>query len=445
MRGFLAAAALYSLAAGLFTVAYPLYARGAGLGPEAIGAVVAAQWATLLALGIPLGIVADGRRSRPLLVVGFVVAGLGAAGLALWPGGPAAIAAALCFGAGGLVFWVLGDPFLAAHSVPADRLHLFGMKFFLVVSGGAAGSLLAGAIPEALSLLARGPGGGGGAPGASALDPSVLRWAILAMAPALGGAALAAAGRAGGPRPNPPPLGTAPEGAAPPGGAVLAPVVAAAGSWGWRRELARIAVLVAPEGFVALMVGGLNPFLALFWHDRFGLEPGAIGALAAASGLVGSVGALVGAAVARRTDPVRTVAGSRLAAAGFLGLQIFAGWAPAAVTAQFARLFLQNQADPAFIGFAMARVPQRRRATFSSLYSVTWSVGLVAGPVVTGRLLPHAGYGGAFLVPLAALVAAAVWPAVAFRRLEPAEPEPGGGPLPEAEPVAVEGPGAPAG
>ncbi|MBI3977465.1 MAG: hypothetical protein HY331_04690 [Chloroflexi bacterium] len=90
--------------------------------------------------------------------------------------------------------------------------------------------------------------------------------------------------------------------------------------------------------------------------------------------------------IARLIGTIPTVAMGRTAAAPLLAIVTFSPWLPLSALALVCQFVCSAMANPPYMTFAMSGIAADRRATFSALYSVIWSLGLVVGPTLSGRL-----------------------------------------------------------
>jgi len=90
---------------------------------------------------------------------------------------------------------------------------------------------------------------------------------------------------------------------------------------------------------------------------------------------------------------------------------LFTALAPVAwlaILLEASRTALRGTLDPIYTPFAMTRVPARQRGALGGLYNVTWATGFSLGPLISGTIQVHAGFGPAFAMSAACYAAAAV-------------------------------------
>jgi predicted MFS family arabinose efflux permease len=183
--------------------------------------------------------------------------------------------------------------------------------------------------------------------------------------------------------------------------------------------------LLGPDALLSFGAGAVLSFNQLYFVNRFGLLAGSVGLFLALAGVVGSIGALLSPALARRLGTARAavvlqgtsvplIAALALAPALGVAVAVYSLWG-----------IVRSAIDPTYTGFAMAQVPDNQRSTLSGLYSVTWAAGFGAGPIATGWLrgLTH-GFSAPFLLAAACYGVASVVLYAFFGRGRPAQGAP---------------------
>jgi predicted MFS family arabinose efflux permease len=115
--------------------------------------------------------------------------------------------------------------------------------------------------------------------------------------------------------------------------------------------------------------------------------------------VVGSIGALLSPALARRLGTARAAVVLQGTSVPLIAALALAPALGVAVAVYIVWGIVRSAIDPTYTGFAMAQVPDNQRSTLSGLYSVTWAAGFGAGPIATGWLrgLTH-GFTAPFLL-----------------------------------------------
>jgi len=137
----------------------------------------------------------------------------------------------------------------------------------------------------------------------------------------------------------------------------------------------------AGSGFV------VTSLLVLWLHLRFGLSPGATGALFFAAGLLGAASQALAPVLARRIGLIRTMAYTHIPANVLLILAAFAPSGGVAVALLLARALFAQMDVPARQALVMAVVPADERAAASSVTNVPRSLASATTPLLAGLLL----------------------------------------------------------
>ncbi|MBI3977466.1 MAG: MFS transporter [Chloroflexi bacterium] len=388
VRLFLLGTATYGLRQGIVFVVLPLYGHAVGWGPETIGGLTSGLWLTLLLFSLPLGVVSDRHGRRLFLVGGSVISAAGWIALPLAPSAEWALAISVIAGFSGTTFWTCGDPFLVENCRPEDRVRVFASKWFLSAIASALGQVLGGVIPELLAVVLQSS--------SRAVEP--LRGALLLTGPIeiLAAGAFLLIGRQD---------------------RTASHARAAGPSRGIGADLPYLLALLMPELGVAVANSMYNPFLSLYFRVKFGLNPGPIGTLISIAGLARATGSLASPMVARAIGTIATVSGGRAMAAPLLGIIAFSPWLPLTAVALVGQFACTGMANPPYMSYAMSSVASNRRATFSALYSVLWSLGLVAGPTISGRIQAVYGFETALGVSIVGYLFSGLWAFIVLPRL----------------------------
>ena len=352
---------------------YRLLALGAG--PREVGLVTAAFALVPMVVAIPLGRLADSRRSAPLIVGGPAVLAA-ASGLLGYASNVAEIAAATAlFGMGHLALMLGVQNVIARES--ADELHdrRFGLFTATVSLGQMVGPLLGGYV-----LSSRGHTG---------LLGATTRGMAIAAGLAVLATVLAAAAERG------PALDAGSEIDAPRRGTV--------------RALARTPGV--PAGIFASLVvlscvDVFTAYLPVLGQQK-GIGPGLVGVLLglrAAASFLARIGI---AGIVRRVGRTRLIALSALASA--IGVVLVTATRDAAVLAVLALVigYGLGFGQPLTMTLVVQTVPPHARATALGLRLTGNRVGQVATPAMAGFLAGGAGVGPVFWLLAGMLVASA--------------------------------------
>jgi predicted MFS family arabinose efflux permease len=149
---------------------------------------------------------------------------------------------------------------------------------------------------------------------------------------------------------------------------------------------------------LAFGLGAVLTFIQLYFHLRFHLDPGPVGIIMAAAGVVAGAGTLSVPLVARRWGNLRTAVRLQWTAVPLMAVLALATGLPVAILAYGAVLTLRGMIDPVYTAFVQERVPERYRARLTGMYSVTYAIGYSLGPAASGQLQKIGGFTPAFLM-----------------------------------------------
>jgi MFS family permease len=393
-----------------------LYLLSLGYRPGFIGVVTAMPAVGAFVAAVPTGLLADRLGRKPLLIVSGLLNPLALAAIALSANAPLLILASLCNGILSGGYWVTNLPVLTESTSDAQRVRVLALNSFLLLGVGALGSLIGGLIPEVVGGLLHVP--------AHAVVPlriGVLAAAIVVFLPAIPLFWLRDV-----PRPRrqaPPPISAAPV------PAELAPEYQAAAVGAapaerrerpdpvGRRAIAALFLkLLIPDVLFTTGSGAVVGLLQVYLRLRFGADPGALGVLFTAAGLVGGATSLMSPRVVRRFGALRIAVLTQYVSVPAMLVTGFAPLFPLAAGSEFARNVFRGFFDPVYATFTMESVSRRLRATLSGLYSTTWSIGFTLGPAIAGVLLQSVSLSAPFVVGAACVSTSATLLWVFFGR-----------------------------
>ncbi|MGI8587440.1 MAG: MFS transporter [Chloroflexia bacterium] len=354
------ARALRSLGYGLSSVLLGVMLRDMGLSRGEVGnlltvALVGGIWTTSVA-----AFLADrlGRR-RMLLAFAALMAAAGVAFAVFenpWLLGAAALLGTISPTSSETApFLSLEQAILPQVTPPASRTDLFARYNFVALLAVAGGSLLAG-LP---ALLAP--------PGAARLTAERgMFWLYAALAV---GAALLFWG-----------LSSAVEAEHEPGEATRTPFLKES-----RGLVLRLAGLFAVDALGGGFV--VQSILALWFHERYGMDLGALGWLFLAANMAAAVSLLAAPRLARRFGLLNTAVFTHLPSNLLLIAVPLMPSAPLAVAALLARQTLSQMDVPTRQAYTMAVVPPAERTAAAGVTSVARSAASAAGPTLAGAAM----------------------------------------------------------
>ena len=377
---------LCGLGQSVFALLFNLYLRGIGLGDAGIGQILSKASLGAAVGALPVAFLFRRHPSRAILVgaVGFTALTYVLQSTLVAP--ELLLFAAFLAGLVVTTFRLSIAPVVMREVEPERRPFLFSATYTVLFLAAIVGSALGGLMPHAFRMI-------------TTQETLALRWSLYAAC----GMTL---------------LGSLPfhrmrvEG---PGRSD-----AAASPWDQFRELKDVdwglqLKLVLPATLIGLGAGLIIPFLNLYFRDRFGLSPAAIGALFAMLQGFMVVGNLFGPAVARKLGLVRGVVATQLASVPFMVMLALSSSFPVVVACFFLRGGIMNMNQPLTTHFAMEMVREREHALTNSLLSLSWYVAWSISADIGGALIQRRGYTEPLLLAAALYVVASILYALFFQ------------------------------
>mgnify|MGYP001198265825 FL=1 len=391
-RRFLTGGTLFAIRMFMFYAAFPLFAKERGYDAATIGWLVGGAALSLFVFGVPVTAFGSRGHTRRLLMIGPLIAASGQLLLIYFVGRSFSISflAALVSGMASTVFWILGDPLLAATTPPHKRAHIFALKFSLVTCGFAVGSGLGGWIPATLELV--------GLRAQRALDATILVIACLDIASSIIYSTIPAI-------PTPSPAKSSQLRSAPARFRINFGI------------LLFIFLLTVPDIGMAFGHNSIRPFLSLFFEEQLGLSSALIGTTMFCLAMAGGISALFIPGIARRLGNLRAIGLLRTTGALMI-LLCFSGVGTLVVIALLISYYsMVDGTEATFITEAMERLPVEQRTVFSGMYSMLWSASSFCASALSGRLQEDIGFGVAYSVGVAGYLLSVAWILGVFPRL----------------------------
>ena len=374
-RRFLAGMFLLGLGRGAMDVHLNLYLKAQGLDEKAIGTVLSAFSAGVVAISLPAALWADRLRPARLFLLtggGFV---LGLLAMVLLPPDPLLLCGlSFLVGAFFAVHWVAEGPFFMRTEGPEHRTELFGIAHALETLAMIVTAWGTGAFAE---VLARRLGS----------ETAGLRFAIAAAA-LLTLLAAVPYSRIATPASRDPPKG-------------------------WReyvvpRQAGLVLRLSLPTFLVGCGAGLTIPFLNLYFRDRFGLTPGPIGGLFSVAQVLTLGGFLIAPVLARRYGHVRCAVATELLSIPFFLVMAVTDHLGAAAVAFWMRGALMNMNQPISSVFAMEIVDPDQQGVLNSVKTFAWNASWMVSAVAGGWIIEKTeGYEAVMFSTMALYLAAA--------------------------------------
>jgi MFS family permease len=395
-RRLLAAEFLLWCGYGVSQVVFNLYLVECGFGPRVVGHAISLFGAGVATAALPASWIARRLGRGRTLTLGVLVDGLGQLLRCLWPAVGLVYVASTLAGIGQSLIQIPSAPFMAEHSSPRERTHLFSTLFAVSLFAGVLGSLFGGWLPRLLLAL---PGFTAGLEGA--YRAALVLGAAISMSGALVLAGL------------PREAATATDGAAP-------------------RPSPEVRRRLVPIGVNALLIGAgaglVIPFMNLYFAQRFHCSSGQIGSFFSAAQVCTGGAALLAPAVARRFGKLRTALWAQLLSLPFLLTLGVEHRLEVAVFAFWIRATLMQAITPLLGTFIMEALPSELRATATGVINLVWNIGWAISATLAGGVIQQFGYEVPFFVTASLYAAAALYFYWSFRdlpevRAEPRAPE----------------------
>ena len=360
---------------GVYVPVLSVYVKSMGASLTVVGVVVSAFGLTQLLLRIPIGFASDriGRR-RPFIIGGLLAIGIGCIGLSLAPTPELLVIPRLIMGLGASCWVVFSVAFASYFALNQSAR---AMSIIAAISSGAQAisGLIGGILSQAFGTIS-----------AFYAGVAFAGLALVTMLPLKETA-----------KPNPKPVSI-------------------------RRLLAIAAMpaVLAASGIAAInsyaMFATISSFVPI--HAR-SLDVGDAGlGLLSTLGVLAVTGAtLIGSRVAERIgDRQVIVLGMILSGVGTLLVPLTQSFWPLVVT-QVVAGFGRGVCNPTLMSLSIRSLPAHERGTGMGVFQALYSVGMVAGPPLSGALADRLGLPSVFIVTATLCGVAALW-ALASRGLK---------------------------
>ncbi len=189
-----------------------------------------------------------------------------------------------------------------------------------------------------------------------------------------------------------------------------------------RGVVMRLSMLFALDAFA----GGfaIQSFIAFWFHQRFSVDPGGLGAVLAGANILAGFSALAAGRLAARFGLVNTMVFTHLPSNVLLALVPFMPTLPLAVLCLFARFAISQMDVPTRQSYTMAIVAPDERSAAAGVTGIARSLGVAAAPLIAGPLFATAALASApFVISGGLKVIYDLLLYRSFRRLRPPEEE----------------------
>ncbi|MDQ5822970.1 MAG: MFS transporter [Chloroflexota bacterium] len=383
VRLFLVSTLLYWLGMTLVQLYLNFYLQSLGLDQGWIGIINATPQLTVVLLTFVIGGISARIGPWRAILLGGSMAGLGVAGTALAQGPWMVIAATVVMGAGGGFMWSNSGPFMMANSKESIRATLFSLQAALGTLTGFVAFMLGGQLPSMFGSLLAQPEEGEAVMRATMLVASGFYALALIPIYAAGKSHRAAALKAKAARQT-------------------AEAADPHADGGKRRRFISnrglVIRLLLPGSLVGLGAGMTIPFMNVYIERKFNVSFEQLGQIFAWTAIATAVALMIQPVLAGRMGKVKSVVLVQGLSLPFLLVLGYSQFFPLVVAALFVRGALMNMGNPVFSAYSMERVPERERATFTSLTTSTWSLGWATGSWFSGTLRDAIGFEQGFNV-----------------------------------------------
>jgi predicted MFS family arabinose efflux permease len=404
-RLYLAGLFLLGLGQSIFSLLFNLYLRELGLGDAVIGQVLSKVSLGAAVATLPMAFLFHRWATRRILIASGVLLGFSYLLQGALSTPELLLLAAFFSGTVAATFRLSIAPVVMREVAAEARPYLFSASFTVLFLSAIAGSGIGGALPHLFHWI-------------TPVERLALRWSLWAACLVTAAAALPFSLMRGA-------VASAPDahdrGEAPPERArwLQGPALALEQlrflveiDWGLQLKLA------LPAFLIGLGAGLIIPFLNLYFRDRFGLDPVAIGALFMVMQGFMVVGNLFGPAVSKRLGLVGGVVATQLASVPFMVVLAVSGSLPLVFAAFCLRGALMNMNQPLTSHFAMEMVPKAGHTITNSLLSLAWYVSWSISADIGGALIERKGYGEPLLIAAGLYVLASLLYWAFFRNVE---------------------------
>jgi MFS family permease len=187
-----------------------------------------------------------------------------------------------------------------------------------------------------------------------------------------------------------------------------------------RGVVLRLSMLFALDAFA----GGfaIQSFIAFWFHQRFGVDPGVLGAVLAGANILAGFSALAAGRLAARFGLVNTMVFTHLPSNVLLALVPFMPSLALAVAVLFARFAISQMDVPTRQSYTMAIVAPDERSAAAGVTGIARSLGVAAAPLIAGPLFATAALASApFVISGGLKIVYDLLLYRSFRRLRPPE------------------------
>jgi MFS family permease len=192
--------------------------------------------------------------------------------------------------------------------------------------------------------------------------------------------------------------------------------------WPWRNiSNPRLALRIfLPDLVISMGAAILIPYMNLFFKGAFPITDRLLGTLFAVSAVITGTATLAAPVLADRWGRIRALVITQILSVPFLLTIGFVPVLPLAAFAFWMRAALMNMGGPLYDSFTMEQVTARERATISGLMGMSWNLGWIFGPFLSGYMQenPNIGFKPIFVITCVLYLVSAVLVRAFFQKLD---------------------------
>lgn len=368
---YLISVVMYGIVTNGWQLFFNFYILERGFSREFLGTVNSAPYLAVMVLGIPMGILADRLGYKQAMFLGILGSSLCRVIQVTTTQPMLVVTAAFLTGVANALFLFSQAPFLMRVSNPGNRTLLFSINFGLGSLSGVIGNTLAGYLPAVF----RGWFGG-------TAQSAIVYQAVLLTLVGLSIFAL-------------PPILLIPE------------LPAAAQNRGQRRlnisfwQVLRkplVLKLSLPNLFIGFGAAIVNPYMNLFFAERFTVGDQFLGLLFSGGSILMVIGSLILPYLARRLGgKIHAVIVMQAISVGFLLMLCFSPYLWLAALSFLLRGALMNMTSPLYDSFVMEQAQEGEQATVNSVKEMANQLGWAIGPYISGVVQSAYGFTPLFI------------------------------------------------
>jgi len=370
---FLLSTILFGIAFSFWNLFFNLYILSSGFNTDVLGLIKATPALAALAIGLPLGKIADRIGHRKAMLIGLAVGISGMIFQIVLHDQWLIVLMGILQGAGFMLYRVAQPPFIMSASDEHNRTMLFSFNFGLMTFAGMVGNLVAGQLPGIAGTLLNIP-----ANSAAAYQLVILSGI------ALGTTSLIPLFLLKKSKPQNKDLGQS----------IQSPTLSIKQLFS-QKIISRLFLINILVGLGAAL---LIPYLNVFFREQYAMSDQLLGILYSLSSLLVIIGSISAPYIARllKSKIVTTVVTQSLSLVFLLVL----GFTSALFIAEISfllRTVLMQLSAPLLNNFAMEISPPGQQSTISSIRGIGWQIGQAVGLFISGLVQTRYGFTPLFI------------------------------------------------